>query len=47
MGSLSVEVKGELAVQMAGISKLMEADQDYVAEDAFEVLCKVHVVCSL
>ena len=41
--SQSEEVKAELDVQLIGINRMMSCDQDYVAADAYEVLCKVRV----
>ena len=41
--SQSEEVKAELDVQLIGINRIMSCDQDYVASDAYEVLCKVRV----
>ena len=39
--SLSEEVKAEMAIQIAGINRLMSGDPDYKTEDAYDVLCKV------
>ncbi len=39
--ALSEDVKEQLALQMLGIQKLTEGQEDFRAEVAYDVLCKV------